>query len=469
MYHASRWVWCPILESEHVMSSAIERFAQFSVSLRWAHLPQAARFAAVESVIDTVGCGLAGASTAVAGGVRTAMQGPDVRGGAFLFGGGEASTATAAAYVNATAAHALELDDTDAAGLCHTGVVIIPAVLAAAEGTSASGAELLASIVVGYEVAVRVARWVNPGHRLRGFHTTATVTTIGGAAAVAHLRGLGVDETASAMGIAASFAAGTFEFLTSGSNLKRVHAGKAAASAITSCDLAQCGIEGPVTALDGRFGLYATMVAAEVEPLELDDLGQRFVIGEVGRKRHPCCRFCHAAIDAAISLHLAHPSNAEWGDIEVLASSLCCEQTGNRSPSNELQRQFSTPYGVALGLLRGSTSLPAYREAPDVEALALAERITMRVDPRLPVDSRAVTVRAIVPGSGVAEAQLDGPRGEASDPISGEELRGKFLSLVSSTMTENAAAELYDALGALPAAERLDDVYLQLRQESQEL
>ena len=98
------------------------------------------------------------------------------------------------------------------------------------------------SIIVGYEIASRLARWVNPAHRLHGYHTTATVTTFGAAAAAARLQRLTSAEAQSALGIAASFAGGTFSFLADGSNVKRVHAGKAAIGGILAAQLARNGV-----------------------------------------------------------------------------------------------------------------------------------------------------------------------------------------------------------------------------------
>jgi 2-methylcitrate dehydratase PrpD len=445
------------------MATIIERFADYSFSLSAAHFPEALIQSAVEAVIDTVGCGIAGSQTTVAEGVRRAMHIPVGPERSTLFGGQETGTLASAAFINATAAHALELDDTDAKGFCHPGAVVVPAALAVGETTSASGIEVLTAIIIGYEVSVRLARWMNPAHRLRGFHTTATVPTVGAAATVARLRGMSSKDTASAMGIAASFASGTFEFVTSGSNLKRVHAGKAASSAITSCDLAQHGVNGPLTALEGKYGLYASTAGEIQELLNLTDLGERFMIQEVGRKLYPCCRFCHTAIDAAIGLHESGISLRDAERIEVIASRLCCEQTDSKTPANELQRQFSTPYGVALGLLRGAARLSDYRENPDAEALELAQKVEMIIDSDLPVGDRAATVRISSGSNRIQQVRLDGPRGEPNDPINGVELREKFADLAASALPMAAVLELYELLSNLLTLTDMTDIYGLLR------
>jgi len=442
-----------------LLATAGSRLADFAVGLDPERLPEAVVAAAVDSVVDTLGCALAGAGTDVAGAVReTMLESARPGGTATLLCHPTRVPAAHASFANSTAAHALELDDTDSIGFCHTGAVVVPAALAAAEEHGASGRELLAAVVVGYEVTVRLARWLNPEHRLRGFHTTATVPTIGAAAAVARLQGMAPAEVASALGVAHSFASGTFEFLSDGSNLKRVHAGKAAFGAMLAVGLARSGVEGPRTFLEGPHGLYASMAGSPVTPLDLDDLGERFVITEVGRKPYPCCRFCHAAIDAAIDLHQRGVSSGHVRDVTVEVSRLCHDQTGMTEPSNELQRQFSTPYGVALGLRNGRATLTDYREEPDEQALKLARRVTMVVDRSLPVADRTARVTVTTEDGQRRRSETPVPRGEPTNPLSAEQLREKFYDLAERAVSRETADELHRILANLPETPTLGEL-----------
>lgn len=435
------------------------QLAKFAVELHTNDIPSATLTAARRALIDTVGCGLRGSVTHPAQSAMRALCDPTSSGGFLCFDGTKTQSAYQAAYVNGTAAHSIELDDTDAQGLTHPGVVVIPATLATAQSLPGTlWQDLLAAIAIGYDVAVRLARWVNPEHRMRGFHTTATITSLGAVAAVARLRRLPAEVCASAMGIALSNAAGSFEFITAGSNLKRLHAGKASASAIQACDLAESGIEGPMTALEGRYGFFRTSVSENLQPLDLSGLGINFLIKEVGTKRHACCRFCHTAIDVAVDLFNQGVRIDTSAEITVKVSSLCYSQTGDHRPMNELQRQFSTPYGVALALLTGTTKLSDYQEAPNREALRLAKHLILAVEESIPHDSRRASIKVRMHDT-CHQHSLDTPYGESHSPFTDDEIRNKFFDLTQSIGSARELDAFYETLKNAPLDHTLEKLW----------
>lgn len=434
------------------------QLAEFAVGTASQAILQSSLDAARNAFVDTVGCGIRGATLGPARAVKKALERLELPGTYICFDGSYVFSAENAAYINATAAHSLELDDTDAKGLTHPGVVVIPAALAVAQDFPlTSGHDLLEAIVVGYDIALRLARWINPKHRMRGFHTTSTITTLGAVAAVARLRGMTVDDCVSAMGIALSYAGGSFEFVAGGSNLKRVHAGKAASTAIQACSLAAAGVEGPPTALEGTHGFYATCVGGEMDPLDLSDLGHVFLIEQVGTKRHACCRFCHTAIDAAIDLYRQGHFLDEGSTIEVAVSSLCHEQTGLTAPENELQRQFSTPYGVALGLLRGRTLLSDYQDEPDPQALDLTRRIRMVTDRDIEPSNRRATVTLRTATTQHSQT-LDEPRGEQRTPFTEQDRFEKFTFLTSEVLPSVSVELLYQSFRSIQDAPAVTNI-----------
>lgn len=427
---------------------ATQALARIAADVRYESLPPTAAAAVARNLADTVGCILAGSRTAVATSVRDTL--------ASGLGSGDAAVsvlgtpvglpAPQAAFANAVAAHALELDDTDARSFCHAGAVVIPAVLAIAERERCDGPATAEGIVAGYEVTLRLARWVNPAHRLAGFHTTATIPTIGAAAAVARLLGGSVDAIANAIAVGCSFAGGTFAFLDDGANIKRVHAGKASFSGVLSALLAAGGVTGPRTALDGRAGLYATMAGPEPPALDLGDIGTPYLLERVGHKPHPCCRFCHAPIDAGIDLHRPDRGLHEVEDVLVQVSRLCLDQTGDRTPANELQRQFSTPYGVALAVLNGEVRLSDYSSEPDNDALRLAKCTRIRVDDSIGATDRQATVTVRWTDGTRTTSCAAVPLGEPEHPLPADRLRRKFVDLASSVLPESSVRRSYSAL-----------------------
>src|SRR5271165_4554724 len=131
-----------------------------------------------------------------------------------VFGDASRYTPSGAAFLNGALAHSLDFADTHAAGSLHPGATVIPAALAAGEMAGASGADVLAAIVAGYEVTCRIALALPAGeHYNRGFHPTATCGAFGAAAAASRVFGLSADDVASALGIALSQSAGSLQFL----------------------------------------------------------------------------------------------------------------------------------------------------------------------------------------------------------------------------------------------------------------
>ncbi len=106
---------------------------------------------------------------------------------ASVYGRGLRVPARNAALVNGTAAHAFELDDWHAGSLAHLGACVIPPVLAMAEKHRLPGRDVLAAIVVGFEVMARAGMSVVPSVIIHGFHPTGTRGPMGAAAGVAAL------------------------------------------------------------------------------------------------------------------------------------------------------------------------------------------------------------------------------------------------------------------------------------------
>ena len=114
---------------------------------------------------------------------------------------------TAAALINGALAHSLDFDDTHAEASLHSSAPIVPAALAAAELSGSSGKDLIAAVVAGYEIQIRLSLALNPSdHYDRGFHPTATCGVFGGAAAAGKLLGMDAAGIQNAFGIALSHA-----------------------------------------------------------------------------------------------------------------------------------------------------------------------------------------------------------------------------------------------------------------------
>src|SRR5262249_3676153 len=158
---------------------------------------------AARALLDTIGVTLAGVGEPAARVVQRVTS-EDSGGPCGVVGAPLRASAANAALANGPAAHALDFDDMCFGSLAHPSAPLVSAALAAGEWAGASGAELLDAYIVGFEIEGRLGRAMNPRHYQRGWHYTATIGTIGTAAAAARLFGLDVERTGHALAIAAS-------------------------------------------------------------------------------------------------------------------------------------------------------------------------------------------------------------------------------------------------------------------------
>ena len=163
-----------------------------------------------------------------------------------MFGDAARYTPAGAAFLNGALAHSLDFDDTHAAGSLHPGAPVIPAALAAGEMAGASGADVLAAIIAGYEVTCRVALALPAGeHYDRGYHPTATCGAFGAAAAAARVFNLDANGVSSALGTVLSQTAGSLQFLANGAWTKRFQVGWAALNGLMAATLSKKGSRAP--------------------------------------------------------------------------------------------------------------------------------------------------------------------------------------------------------------------------------
>ena len=230
------------------MTGITEQLADFAAGLNQAKLPEEVSARAALLIFDLTGIMVRARHDAestpslIRAVERLGMHHGECR----VLGDNRGYSPTAAALINGTLAHSLDFDDTHAAASLHSSAPILPAALAAAEMTKASGRDLIAACVAGYEIQVRLSYALNPSdHYDRGFHPTATCGVFGAAAAAG---------TISALGIALSQAAGSMQFLADGAWTKRSHVGQAAANGLICATLAAEGFRGPKEAFEGNWG-----------------------------------------------------------------------------------------------------------------------------------------------------------------------------------------------------------------------
>ncbi len=238
-------------------------------AMRFADFPAATIHKAKIHILDTLGAAIAGITSLE---TQTVLQ---AFGLAHNGGTGQAPVwgttlmvdSRTASFINGVAAHAFELDDSG--GCDHSGAVVMPAVIAALGEVrdTVTGQDFLTAVLAGYEVGRRMleASGGYESHNELGWHSTGTCGAFAAAAATSTLFGLGADRHASALGIAGSYAGGTWAFIHDGSQTKKLHAGRAAEGGFIAAKLAASGFGGPLSVLDatGWGNFFTTFCCSE--------------------------------------------------------------------------------------------------------------------------------------------------------------------------------------------------------------
>ncbi|HEX2482670.1 MAG TPA: MmgE/PrpD family protein, partial [Methylomirabilota bacterium] len=325
------------------------------------------------AMLDWWGVAVGGVDEPVTRLLREAM--PEPEGPASVLGTDRTASPVTAALWNGTASHALDYDDTVLALPGHVTAPLLPGLLAVAETRGASGRDVLTAFVLGVEVMCRVSRAVAPGHYRAGWHATATLGRLGGAAACARLLGLdprGVDR---AVGLAAAQLGGIHEsFGTMG---KPFQVGRAAADGLLAALLAARGVTGPAGILDRP--AWARRLSPDWTPPRLaEGLGHDWAVNEVFFKRFPCCFATHAALAALLDLApRPDPATIEAVDLDVCRTTLLVAD--QREPDTGLGGKFSIAYCAASALLRGHVREEHFtaEAVRDSSARALAARVRL--------------------------------------------------------------------------------------------
>ena len=328
-------------------------------------------------------------------------------------------SAATAAFLNAVQGHAIDMDDGHRYANGHPGVVTIPAALALAEYLGTGGRELVAAIVIGYEVFIRLGRAANPDLLQRGFHTTATIGTFA--------------QIENAFSLAGLQSAGLLEALSSGEMGKSFQVGRAVQGGVQAAMLAQKGADGPAKIFEGDKGFFKAFSGKQCDTETIyGDLGDDFLITTVYFKRHAACRHVHSALDSIAEILLEHDlDRAAIESIEVETYSVAKNLTGHLAThGSELAAKFSKPIAIGLLLIFDRTDALAFtrENISDPRVHALAKKVSI---------TASAARDAVYPGERGAEVRIRTqdityekevtfPKGEPECPLSFAELREKY-------------------------------------------
>ena len=432
--------------------------AEFAVGLRYEDLPDDIIANAKRCILDSLGCGIYGASKpwteSVSRVVAALGQAPKAAG----WGSRVAADPLGAALINGMAAQGFELDDCHDQSMSHYGAGVIPSVLASAQGFGDfTGKEIILAVVVGYELGARIGNTVSPYAFHRGFHPCGLTSTFAAAAAVGKLLQLDTDQFVSALGLAGSQAAGLMASQF-GAMAKRFHSGKAAQNGIIAALCAKEGLTGVRDVLEAPYGGFCSSYADTYDlSWATNGLGTEFEMRHNGFKQYSSLASSQTSVDALRAIRARHAIKGEGvAKVEIGTTKMVHVHCGwPYVPGETIAAQMNLPYTAAVTLLEGNAFVDQYTDdkLSDPVIVDLANRVVVSVDPDLdaggPHEMRAVRVAVTMRSGEVLREAATYRSGHWKNPLSDAVLGAKFRDLAGRAVTPAAVSMIEQIIGSL--------------------
>ena len=437
---------------------------EWAADLRAGAIPPAVLRAAKQAMLDCLAVGVAGQESRVAGIAKelAPIDRPE-RGAATLWGGPRGSPREAA-FANAVAAHAYDMDDTSFAGILHGSAAILPAALAEAEARKASGEDLLTAFVTGSEAAYALGSTVGSGLYDRGWWPTGLLAGIGAAAAVAKLRFDTAEGIARAIAFSAVSASG-FRALH-GSDAKPLGVGDCAARAFEAATRAGSSASAPLDVFERPESPLTLTVGRRIDLAAAREVGHTWRLLDPGLvfKCYPFCSCVLPAADALLELMEQHGLAADdIVSIDVQVTPMVATTLRFDRPQTSNQAIFSLPYALAcIAVDRGAS--PAHLDPASInraDLQQLMERIGYEAnadffDTQTSPEAAELTLETADHRRFTARRLF--ARGHPSSPLSRAQFEEKARGCLESRLSPLAVSSLLDLLApddSIPSTKNL--------------
>jgi 2-methylcitrate dehydratase PrpD len=331
----------------------------------------------------------------------------------------------------------------------------VPAALALAQESGASGEALLTAVAVGYEVSSRISR---AAQMKIAVHPHGTWGTLGAAVAAGRLKGFDQRRMRELINVSATMGMATSrQTLLDGATVRNIFTGHSGYMGLMAARLVECGFTGEA---DSPAAIYGKVLADGFDPAKAtEDLGREWMLAQGYFKLHPTGRYVHSAIDALEDL-LSRSGKidlARIARIEVRAYRLAAMLKEQRVTSS-FGARFSVPFALATILHHGRSGLAAFEQAavdnPAIQALAARVHVQEEAShtARYPAE-QVVDLRIALSDGQTLEGHCTITKGEPAKPHRPEELEAKFMQLGAPLWGEAVARRLLEGclkLEALP-------------------
>ena len=405
--------------------------ATFVTNADFFDLPDAVRREAKRSLFNIIGCTLGGArhdGVARTDGALSPFAGPPK---ATLIGRGRRADPLHAALINCLASSVYSYDDTHEQAVVHPGGPAATSALALAEPHPVSGQDLLLGFALGVEFTCRLCKalTIPPAKGSMAWSGTGITGGIGAAIAAGRILGLDMATMRAAIGIALSQAAG-FRAMH-GSMMTPMMPAQAAQTGLRAALLAQAGVSGSASPLEGRYG-YLSVYSEEPDLNALiGGLGTRWEILRNTYKPYPCGIVIHPMIDACLRLRTEHGIDAsQIQAVDIQASPGAMALCNNRNPKTEMQAHVSLHHWTSVAFIRGTArivDMDTDTAVHDPALMAFQDKVNATLNPDLAGDAAIVTVT--LAGGARHTCHIEHGIGSASRPMTDQELETKFAGM----------------------------------------
>ena len=436
------------------------RIARFVVESKYEKIPTRAVGTAKTAVRDCLGVALAGSKEASGKICADLARREAAREEATVLGQGFKSSAIHAAFVNGTAAHALDFDHSFTL-MGQPTAPIIPAVFSLGESLGVGGRQLIEAYAAGFEVTAKLVYSARNSTQ-DGWHGPGTLGVFGATVACAKLLGLDASQLEMALGITASMAGGVVANF--GTMSKPLHVGLAARNGVLAAKLAQSGFTANAQAIEAGAGFFQMFYHdAPTDGGPLEELGRSYALETDGIriKPYPCGGLTHPAIDAALEMRAKLGITADTVEsIDVDVTKHTYSRIVFRIPQTGLQGKFSMGYLLARAIIDGRVSLENFTDEAvrHQNILQLAEKVQMHLDPSLKANNAGgrpckVTIRL---KNGQTHSRLaEHAKGSPEIPMTQDELKTKFTECARHAINDSA---IQRALQYIDRLEILEDM-----------
>jgi 2-methylcitrate dehydratase PrpD len=420
------------------------RIAEETCDLDAAKLPVEVQQQARLVLADTVGVLLA-ASVSAAVQAAISAVGRDSGTSATIVGHAQRASADAAALINGVGGHHIELDDIHASSRTHPAAVLVPAALAAAElDHDPTYGDLIAALVAGYDVGVRLSKALGPSRQYdHGFHPSALTGTIAAAACAGRVLGLDAEQMHAGIALAASQCSGLLTYYGDPFHLqKSFQTGIAARNGVTAARFAKAGYRATPEVLAGRRSVLEVFGRENADPKQLTATAGHEIMTTT-LKRHACCALTHSAVDAlwaVLDANLIDPSRVQTITV-LLPNDAKDSVDGNSLWTHNIQ------YVLALAARHRQIVLehftPEWTNRQTLRELAARVKVEAsdELQSRFPERNGAV-VTVTTPDGSFSRRQAS-PIGSPDEPMSDEQVAEKFRRLAGTVLKPSDSESLW--------------------------